>query len=287
MSADIAASVLTGADGVARQAADNAGVVIRELRDLGEVQQASALFDAVWTDPSGAIVPVNLVRALSAAGSYVSGAFSDGRMVGSAIGFIGLHGGEVVVHSHILGVLAETRGRSVGFALKQHQRAWCLERGIVKTLWTFDPLVRRNAYFNLSKLGAVGARYEENFYGAMNDGINAGDETDRMVIQWRLTDPRVVAAAEGRAIEAGADDPAQVLLDVDNDGAPTISVADGDRLRCRVPEDILQVRATEPELALRWRHALRDTLGAAINDGYEAVGMNRSGWYTLARAGQG
>lgn len=278
--------VATEADAVARRAAENAGVVIRELRDLQEVQQASALFDAVWTDPTGAIVPVNLVRALSAAGSYVSGAFIDGRMIGSAIGFIGLHGGDVVVHSHILGVLAETRGRSVGFALKQHQRAWCLARGIVKMLWTFDPLVRRNAYFNLCKLGAVGARYEENFYGAMNDGINAGDETDRMVVEWRLKESRVAAAAEGRLDDALVGAPAPVLLDIDGDGAPTMSGAHGDRLRCRVPEDILHVRAAAPELALLWRHALRDTLGAAINDGYEAVGMDRGGWYTLARSGE-
>lgn len=284
----VTAPLHTGdADEVALRAANNAGITIRELHDLEGVQQASALFDNVWSDPTGAIMPINLIRALSAAGSYVAGAFLDGRMVGSIIGFVGLHGGEVVAHSHILGVLPETRGRSVGFALKQHQRAWCLSRGISKTLWTFDPLVRRNAYFNLCKLGAVGARYEENFYGAMNDGINSGDETDRMVVAWRLNDERVVAAAQGRVVslvDAGA---APALLDIDSDGAPRAFEADGDQLRCRIPEDILEVRAAQPDLALQWRHALRDTLGAAVSDGYEAVGMDRAGWYTLSRSSGG
>lgn len=269
---------------VALRSARGAGVTIRELHDLDGVQEASALFDAVWSDPTSAIMPVNLVRALSAAGNYVAGAFLDGRMVGAIVGFVGLHRGEVVLHSHILGVLAEARGRSVGFALKQHQRAWCLARGISTTLWTFDPLVRRNAYFNLSKLGAVGARYEENFYGAMSDGINSGDETDRMVVAWRLTDARVTAAADGRVIGLPSEEPAPTLLDVDRDGAPQMLAANGSRLRCRIPEDILQLRTTDRDLALRWRHAVRDTLGAALSDGYEAIGMDRAGWYTLTRS---
>lgn len=277
----------TDADEVALQAARRAGVTVRELHDLRGIQQASALFDAVWSDPTGSLMPVNLVRALASAGSYVAGSFLDGRMVGAIIGFLGLHHGELVLHSHILGVLPETRGRSVGFALKLHQRAWCLERGISTTLWTFDPLVRRNAYFNLCKLGAVGARYEENFYGAMNDGINSGDETDRLVIAWRLNDPRVMAAAEGRGVDLRADEPGPVLLDLDGEGAPQPRSAEGSRLRCRVPEDILQIRSDDPDLALRWRHALRDTMGAAISDGYEAVGMDRAGWYTLVRPSGG
>ena len=44
------------------------------------------------------------------------------------------------LHSHIAGVI---RGpwRNVGFALKLHQRAWALRRGIAEIAWTYDPLV--------------------------------------------------------------------------------------------------------------------------------------------------
>jgi len=31
--------------------------------------------------------------------------------------------------------------------------------------WTYDPLIRRNAYFNLVKLGARPVEYLRNFYG--------------------------------------------------------------------------------------------------------------------------
>ena len=63
-------------------------------------------------------------------------------------------------------------GRSVGFALKLHQRAWALLRGVSEIAWTFDPLVSRNAYFNLVKLAARAGEYLPNFYGAMHDAIN-------------------------------------------------------------------------------------------------------------------
>jgi predicted GNAT superfamily acetyltransferase len=274
------------AQATAHQAATRAGVHIRELTDLPDIQGASQLFDAVWTDPTQTIMPVNLVRALSSAGAYVAGAFLDRRMVGAIIGFVGLHHDAVVVHSHILGVLPETRGRSVGFALKQHQRAWCLQRGIDTIGWTFDPLVRRNAYFNLCKLGAVGSRYETNFYGPMDDGINAGDETDRLVVTWRLTDDRVLAAAEGRT-DVVIPQPATVLLDADAAGRPRLVAGEGPVLRCGIPDDILAIRERDPALALQWRHALRDTLGAAVQDGYTATGMDRAGWYTLTRSSGG
>lgn len=264
-------------------AAARAGVVMRDLGELDEIHQASRLFDTVWPDPTQTIMPVNLVRAVSSAGSYVAGAYAGGQMVGAIVGFIGFHGDVLMLHSHILGVLPDVRGRSVGYALKLHQRAWCLERGIDTVMWTFDPLVRRNAYFNLMKLGAVGARYETNFYGEMTDGINAGDETDRLVVVWQLRSPRAIQAASGRAVPAP---PSQgpALLDIDDDGGPRTAEASGDTMRCRIPADILAVRAGDRDLALRWRRALRDTLGSAVNGGFDATAMDREGWYTLTRS---
>ena len=67
--------------------------------------------------------------------------------------------------------------------MKLHQRAWALARGIPVIEWTFDPLVARNAYFNIEKLAAMPVEYLTNFYGIMGDGINGEDETDRLLIQ--------------------------------------------------------------------------------------------------------
>jgi predicted GNAT superfamily acetyltransferase len=159
---------------------------------------------------------------------------------------------------------------------------WCLERGIRKVTWTFDPLVRRNAHFNLQKLGAHAAEYHVRFYGAMMDGINAGDETDRLLVVWNLDDERALEAASGRL-----DEPAgrgTVALSADGD-EPHPGAVSGDVVLCATPEDILRVRDADPKRALRWRVALRDTLGAALHDGYGVAGFTRTGWYVLGRNG--
>src|SRR4029077_5706779 len=101
--------------------------------------------------------------------------------------------------------------------------------------WTFDPLVRRNAYFNLTKLGAEAARYLVDFYGPMDDGINTGDESDRLLIRWDLDSEKTAAAAAGKPLELRPD--ASSLL-------------------VPLPDDIVALRREDPELARRWRHQL-------------------------------
>ena len=51
------------------------------------------------------------------------------------------------------------------------------------------------------------------------------------------------------------------------------------------PQDIVSIRGDERELAVRWRAAFRDVVGGALQDGYAAVGMTRSGWYILRATG--
>lgn len=266
--------------------AERAGVVVRDLIDLDELSQASSLFDQVWdiTD-SASILPTNLARAMSHAGSCFAAAFDGDQMVGAVLGFVGFHDG-IHLHSHVLGVLPSSERSGVGFALKQHQRAWALSHGLDTVIWTFDPLVRRNAYFNLCKLGAELSDYHIDFYGEMNDGLNAGDETDRAVVRWRLNSERAIAASEVQLkepdIKALVSSGAAVALD-ERDGAPLPANGRGDVLLCRIPDDIVALRRTNPDQARSWRKALRDTLGSFISDGYLATGISKSGWYVLER----
>lgn len=274
------------AEQAASAAAQNAGVRVAELEDLDEIVEASRLWERVWaTGPDDAQVPPELLRALAHAGNYAAGAFSGSALVGAVAGFLGRHDGELHLHSHILGVVPEVQGRSVGFALKQHQRAWCLTREIEKVTWTYDPLVRRNAYFNLAKLGAEAGQYLPNFYGIMTDAINAGEESDRILMGWRLVSPRAVAASERRLSEPDLDalraSGARVLLREDERGEPVVEGGHGRLLLCRVPEDIVALRARDAGRARAWRLALRETLGDAMVRGFAVTGMTRSGWYVL------
>jgi len=179
--------------------------------------------------------------------------------------------------------------RGLGFELKQHQRTWCLERGVKAVEWTFDPLVRRNAYFNLAKLGAEAPEYLVNFYGQMRDGINAGDESDRLLIRWTLDSDRAEKAAAGAAADLDVDTlrrwDAVSLLEVGGDGEPVEQASEQESaarvLICQVPEDIVVMRRSDPALARRWRIALRRALGGALARGYVIRGATRSGWYVL------
>jgi len=284
--ARLGSPVLAEARRDAEAASARAGVEARDLVALDDILRACTLLDEVWDAPRNTILPTNLARAMSHAGACFAAAFAGGEMVGVVVGFVGFREGSHL-HSHLLGVRPGGEHQGVGFALKQHQRLWALERDLTTACWTFDPLVRRNAYFNLGKLGAVLSAYHVDFYGAMQDGLNVGDETDRALVRWELTSPRATSAVvEGppdvdvdRLITTGA----VVILDEDLDFGPVVTYQGGDTLLCRIPTDVVAMRQRDPALALLWRKALRVTLGRALTNGYVATGISRSGWYVLER----
>jgi predicted GNAT superfamily acetyltransferase len=243
------------------------------------------LFQEVWAaDKAQPLVSLALLRALAHGGGYVSGAFREGTLVGASVGFLGKTDGHLHLHSHISGVTPKLQGASVGFALKQHQRWWALNEGLEEVTWTFDPLVRMNAYFNLTKLGAGIVAYKPNFYGAMPDGINRGDESDRCLVSWKLASGRATRAAAGSPEQISAERDGAVILEEDPEGLPRPREGRADVLMAWIPSDIVAVRHTDPSRAIAWRRALRRTLGAAIEDGYEASAMTKSGWYILRRS---
>jgi predicted GNAT superfamily acetyltransferase len=244
------------------------------------------LYDAIWRpDPANPPVTTELLRALAKAGNYVTGAFEGPRLVGACVGFFRPPADEAM-HSHVAGVSGDATGRQVGFALKLHQRAWAMLRGVSEITWTFDPLVGRNAYFNLAKLAATAAEYLPNFYGGMNDGINGDDDTDRLLVRWALSDPAVTAACAGtvRACDADAERArgASVAVGRSADGAPVPGALEGRTLLVAVPPDIASLRAADPGLGRRWRRVVRDVLTTSMADGAYLAGFDRSGWYVLS-----
>ena len=259
---------------------------IRELAEIQDLRDLAELFAVVWGRPGEPPINSDILKALAHSGNYVSGGYVDGRLVGGLVGwFGGTPPHELHVHSHILGVLGGSDARGLGFDLKQHQRRWCLARDVKVVEWTTDPLVRRNAYFNLSKLGARAREYLINVYGEMTDGINAGEESDRLLISWRLESESTVTAAAGRGHEPNIDElrnnGAVVALSVGESGEPVVTAASARVLLCEVPDDIVTLRRSDPSLARAWRMAQRSTFTAAIAAGFTVSGATRSGWYVL------
>lgn len=112
---------------------------------------------------------------------------------------------EPVFHSDMLAVDPAYRDRGIGRRLKWTQRRWALEQGLYLITWTYDPLQTRNGFLNLTRLGGVARRYLREFYGAMDDDINRGLPSDRLLIEWYLDSDRVArrAAAAARGQRSG------------------------------------------------------------------------------------
>jgi len=277
------------------RSAEHAAIEVVDIEGHEGARAASRLFDSVWgrEGTGGSILAPEALTANAHAGGQVSVAHKgpDGRVVAATAALLGRDhaDGTVFLHSHVTGVIAGEGGRGIGRAMKWHQRAWALSRGIDEVRWTFDPLIRRNAVFNLAVLGASVRGYAEDRYGTMPDARNRGLPTDRLLVSWQLGAARVRAAAAGRAASPDVDAlrgaGAEVVLDVAPDSSPLVQRSDAPRKLLRIPADIETLRAQDPEVATAWTTAIRETLGAALGAGARVSGINRDGWYVLSDPG--
>lgn len=234
--------------------ADDDEIVIRPLNTLDEVFAASELFNAVWHGDRSGMAP-NLLRALAHSGNYVVGMFAGDRMVGASAAFFAEPAARSM-HSHITGVLPEYQSQGLGRRLKQHQREWALERGVGHITWTFDPLVARNAHFNLNVLGARVTEYLVNQYGAMDDGVNRGDQTDRLMVSWALAAPPAPKPPDERVVAS-----------------------------IEVPSDISAIRRENPADATAWRLRVRKDFLGRLEDGLVVGGFDDERGYLFVDPG--
>jgi predicted GNAT superfamily acetyltransferase len=193
------------------------------------------------------------------------------------LGWAGVDGDGLHVHSHMLAVLPGRRHGGVGYALKLAQRALALEQGIALVRWTFDPLVARNAYFNLSKLGAVVDRFERHFYGEMRDELNRGERSDRAVIRWDLEpDP-------GRPAPPLAPD-ALVVLARRGDRPGEVAPTAAEVALVEIPPDVAEVRERDAAAAQAWRDAVAEAFERCLGAGLLATAFDRErGAYVFTR----
>ena len=252
------------------RAATAAGVQVRVLTGAA-LEGATEVWRAVWHEP---VVERHLLTALTHAGNYVAGAFVDGRIVGATAGFFGPPA-QATMHSHVAGVVPGLASAGVGTAMKLHQRAWCLDRETAAMTWTFDPLVARNAAFNVRRLGAALDEYLVDFYGEMTDGVNAGQGSDRVLARWTLDAPLPASPRDP--------EPAPLILDVGEDLTPVVGAipADASAVSLAVPADIEGLRRDNPLLAAKWRLALRDAMLERWGAGWRPTAVGRDGRYLM------
>lgn len=257
-----------------------------EHADLVEIEKIQR---EVWGPDD--MVPAAHLRAVEHAGGQLAAAFDGERMIGFAYGFLAAPHGRAMegpgLHSHMVAVRDEGRGAGVGQALKWFQREWCLARGLSWISWTFDPLQARNARLNLEHLGAVAREYLPDFYGPMSGPLGGGQSSDRLLAHWQLDSPRVVARAprEGGAEparEAAAEDMPWAVRAASEaaDAEPLIATvpADAEAVRVAVPRHATALLSERPELARRWRAAVRVSMAPLLDQGYVATGFSAGGY---------
>lgn len=266
-------------------------VAIRPLSGPAEYRAAVALQRRTWGETFDEVVPPSMLMVAQEMGGVASGAFDGDRLVGFVFGVSGVRDGRPAHWSDMLAVEPEYRGRGLGRRLKLHQRELLLGLGIDRMLWTFDPLVARNAHLNLSRLGATASVYKREAYGASASPLHAGIGTDRLVADWALDSGRVRKRIAGGGTP-GAKEDARAVLGAEPGPAfprpgafrPTPGM---ERARVAVPADIQALKAADAGLARAWRLAVREALEWGFGEGLTAVELERTGpdacAYTLSR----
>jgi predicted GNAT superfamily acetyltransferase len=155
-----------------------------------------------------------------------------------------------------MAVLPEFRNKGVGYALKVDQWNWAKRNNYSELSWTFDPLVRRNAKLNIAKLGANISAFHPNFYGEMPDALNAGDESDRLMVSWR-TD---INAPKARELITDPE-PGDILIEI--------------------PEDIVAIRSKNQSESMKWRRQVREQFMAAFEKNGKVIGFSANSEYVV------
>ena len=230
-------------------------IQVRSLETLTDQSLARHIFDQTWSMDAGTEITPNLLQAMVHSGSYLSGAFIDNKIVGAAFAFPATNSG-LHLHSHMTAVLDKFRDKGVGYALKIDQWNWAKKHKYSHLSWTFDPLVRRNAKLNIVKLGVDISAYHSNFYGDMPDALNAGDESDRLMVSWSTA----IDAPKAREL---------------------ITNPKPDDILIEIPEDIVAIRSKNQSESMKWRRQVREQFMAAFEKNGKVIGFSANNEYVV------
>jgi predicted GNAT superfamily acetyltransferase len=246
-----------------------AGIVIRRVETQAEYEECVRIQDETWGAGFSERVPSAILKVAQYLGGVTAAAFEgpeNGQMLGFVFGMTGVRDGHLVHWSDMLAVRTEARNHGIGRRLKLYQRSLVVELGVRQILWTYDPLVSRNAHLNLNSLGARVTDYVPDMYGSdTGSALHEGIGTDRFVVSWD------VSGDAGRWGSKGA-------MRLPNENATEILV--------EIPENIEELIATAPATARAWRESTRAAFLRHLADGYRVSGFHRSdgrGFYRLSR----
>jgi predicted GNAT superfamily acetyltransferase len=221
------------------------------------------------------IVPAAMLQVSVEVGGIAAGAFDDAaRLAGFVFGLTGPGPRSTIVHwSHILGVRPDLRNAGLGRTLKEFQRYELTRRNIGEMYWTYDPLIAKNAHFNLNVLGARVERFVPNMYGKTSSPLHHGLPTDRFVV---VTDTS--CAPRERSVTLDSADGGTPVLSArpqPGDVVATMGRQLPDRARIEIPTDFARLLLAAPTEGAEWHRAAREYFQWALESGYSITGLRR------------
>ncbi|WP_078428384.1 hypothetical protein [Alkalihalobacterium alkalinitrilicum] len=260
-------------------------VKIKMIKSIEHFSEIEKLYGEIWGSFNK--VPLHNLITVARNGGIVLGAFNNKeKMVGFSYGFPGvsdLNSGNPRIYlcSHILGILKDYRNLGIGEELKWEQYDQARKIGFSNIQWTFDPLEAINANLNFHKLGAIGFKYSENCYGFINDNLNKGIPTDRLVVDWdvnhTLAQKKSLISSRrgvkeyyevGKVI--GTED--NLYWEVGN-----IEETSGDiALKLPIPKNIQKIKYSNPDLAKKWRNQFREVIQRLFAKGFQINDFKQS-----------
>ncbi len=265
---------------------------IRSVTTLDEFAAIEELQRVVWgMDTDTELVPAHLLITVHHYGGVVLGAFTpENQMIGFVFGFAGIAddkrsvemGSKIIHCSHMMGILPDYRGHSLGYALKCAQREAVLKQDTNLIVWTYDPLLQVNASLNIARLGGVCRTYFPNLYGELNETLNAGLPTDRFEVEWWIASRHVEShldsiekhrtLVEWRAV--GAIPVNQTTPCTDSHRTPEgWEKVTSTALLVEIPVDFQSMRKDDLALAHDWRLHTREIFLWAFAEGYSVEGF--------------
>ena len=278
---------------------------IRILEKPGEMLAAEELQRVVWPGSETDVVPLHVLVTVAHNGGIVIGAYPKDQdsvenfsetseirspLIGIVFGFPGLYftpDGPRPKHcSHQLAVLPEYRSKGLGYLLKRAQWQMVRHQGLDLITWTYDPLLSRNAFLNIARLGAVCNTYLREAYGDMQDELNVGLPSDRFQVDWWVNTRRVHSHLNSQprtnldlnhylTADAKVINPSIHVKDhwprptePNYQDSPALELP---LLLVEIPADFQSLRSADQSLALEWRISTRAIFETLFAQGYLAT----------------
>ncbi len=264
-------------------------VTIRRVETQQEYDDCVRIQDAIWGAGFNERVPSTIMRVSQYLGGVTAAAFgpNGGRMLGFVFGMTGVQHGRLIHWSDLLAVRPEARDRGLGRRLKLFQRSLVLPLGVTRMMWTFDPLVARNAHLNLNALGASVTEYVPDMYGGdTGSALHSTVGTDRFIVTWDLTtEGSVIGRSQGLPTSPP---PSLIVNGIHLAGeVPAVHASTAfPEVFVEIPGDIQEIIAAAPDTARAWRETTRAAFVRYLSSGYQVSGfhrVDRRGFYRLTR----